>query len=795
MNILEIRVFNKLINFFESIGANIGLDAICYIIFGIFIIALISTFAMAANSYEVKLIKAIDRLNKYFLQNPSINEDNLVAFNEKMKKVPKVLRKQWQQFMLYRENDASYYMSYKNCIENPIKTSTYKQQIKTLNVSSYCLAFLGFFMVLSKTYIDGVTDVVEVLIRTLMIPLIILLINWIVSIFMTLRINAITGDLFQDFQYFQSNMDKATRTIPEYVDYEVLFTKKEIKQGIPVLFEYLEKRALIEQEELERARMKNAEHDKYNFEKLNVEASLVLERAMHEAETYLSNRNRLVEETEQINSEITNIQNDYRQATKEYQRKMQASKENLERLKLQMEQATSNIAANYIKKQQADEMSRQQNLEREFDNVTARHKKDMQNLQAEIEKREKEIDKTRVLLETAMMSEFDTYSKKVYDKVDVAVREKQDGRLKNLEKQLSSVQETSSAQKDELENIYTQYQMQTEKLTARIKELETKLAEKDYLLGEIKQAGKFSKKDKKILNITDDKLPDDFNFNNKKDKIEIDNIQADDSQEFDFNKPDEASDLKTDNDIKTDFAFDNETAKELNEDKETKLEFEDETDPFPTFEKKDKFEFSDDSKFDLSNKKTDEKFTFEEDDSLLKKAIDSKQSNDHSITDGLEGEPANEMADSKLKNLNAFKFDDDTDDDKGASVIDETLKSESDEQQKTIAPISEQTDDDNKSVNTENKKSAPMHVIDYEYLFEDAKEEPQKRPGRPKKEDGEGETKKPSGRKPGRPKKDTSEVKAKVPGKRGRPKKERDENETDVPIVKKSRGRPKKTDI
>ena len=50
------------------------------------------------------------------------------------------------------------------------------------------------------------------------------------------------------FHYFGRKMDKAVTTMPDYVDFEVLFTKKEIKRGIPVLNEYLEKRAQIKRE-------------------------------------------------------------------------------------------------------------------------------------------------------------------------------------------------------------------------------------------------------------------------------------------------------------------------------------------------------------------------------------------------------------------------------------------------------------------------------------------------------------------------------------------------------------------
>ncbi|MDD4351105.1 MAG: hypothetical protein PHP83_02865, partial [Clostridia bacterium] len=206
---------------------------------------------------------------------------------------------------------------------------------------------------------------------------------------------------------------------------EVLFTKKEIKQGIPILFEYFEKRSILEQQEMERARQRQIEHDKYKFDRSGIESALVLERSVHETEIFLANRSRLMQEIEQINAEINNIEGNFKEKNKDYQRKMQASKENIERLKAQLEQSASNIEANYIKKQQADELNRQLQLEKDFDTIVLTRKKDVNALQVEIEKREKEIDKAREALEITMESEFESYTRKVYDKVENVLKEQQ----------------------------------------------------------------------------------------------------------------------------------------------------------------------------------------------------------------------------------------------------------------------------------------------------------------------------------------------------------------------------------
>lgn len=417
---MDWNIFKSIVTFFETVGSLLTFDILFLIVVGLMVVLVAVVLIRCSAAYESKLIKSLDKLTTYLQNNPQIDESNLVEFNKKMKKVPHVLRKQWQQFMLYRNEKASFYMSFKHVVENPMRTSTYKQQITSMNIVSYIFAFLSFLLACSRIYSNTLA---EVLVNAFLLPFFILFINWIFTLFLNARYNAVTSDLFQNYQYFEISIDKAANSLPEYVDYEVLFTKKEIKQGIPILFEYLEKRSILEQQEMERARQRQIEHDKYNFDRSGIESALVLERSVHETEIFLANRSRLMQEIEQINAEINNIEGNYKEKNKEYQRKMQASKENIERLKAQLEQSASNIEANYIKKQQADELNRQLQLEKDFDIIVLTRKKDINALQAEIDKREKEIDKAREALEISMQSEFESYTRKVYDKIEGVLKD------------------------------------------------------------------------------------------------------------------------------------------------------------------------------------------------------------------------------------------------------------------------------------------------------------------------------------------------------------------------------------
>ncbi len=466
-------IYNGLGKLLATIGNNLQPSTILYIALAVSLLIIISISITTSRSYEVKLIKAIDYLNEFFVANPQIDEDNLIAFNEKMKekRIPKILRKQWQQYMLYREHKASYYMSFKQCVENPISASTYKYNVslanKTFNILLIVVLLLGFcyFSLVGEgaraiSWGDALTFVLS--------PFVVILIKYIVEIIFEARLNAVTSDLLQNYQYFEINLDKATSTMPEFVDYEVLFTKKEIKQGIPILYEYLQKRAEQEQKELERARSKEVEHDKYNFDKEDIEGSLVLERAVNETESFIAQRQKYMQLIDQLTTEQANIEYNYKQSSKDYQRKMQSSKENLENLNQQMEQASSNIEANYIKKQQSDEILRQQNLEKDFDIATAKMKNDVQNIQKQIDKYYEEIDASKKYLETAMDSEFDSYAKKVYDKLEVKVNEKEKEKYKSTSSKIKQLEEKLAQKSAELENMYSKYQAKIEELQSII---------------------------------------------------------------------------------------------------------------------------------------------------------------------------------------------------------------------------------------------------------------------------------------------------------------------------------------
>ncbi len=542
------KIFEAVDKFFSSF-ANYANYNLYFIIFSaLFLFTILCVILSTSHSYESRLIKAIDMFNNYFLDNPQITEDNLIAFNNKMKsnRVPKQLRKQWQQYVLYREEKASKYMSFENCVSIPVKNSTYTRDVQTMNILAYILAGACLLLNLYCSYEERIIDVLQ---HCLLCPILILMLNRLVTIFFNIRHNAIISDLYSNYQYFEVNIDKATETLPDYVDYEVLFDKNEIKRGIPILYAYLQKRAEEEKKELERARLRNVEHEKFNFDEAGVERSLVLERAMTEAENYIAERKKLMQDMEQINNEIYQEENQFRETTKEYQRQMQVSKETFENFKQQMDDVTSSIEANYLKKQQQQELDRQRNLERDYDTATDRHKKVLETYQAEITDVENQIKKARNVLEKSMMSEFDTYSGKVYDEALRTVEEREADKYNKVQNNIKNLEEKLKHKEEEVNGLYDENEQLKEQISTIDADYQQKIQEREQIISRVsdevnRATGKNKKSKQEKVEPQQEQPAQDDNYDyNYADNTDYDyNQQYDDAQQQDYNYDDNAQD-------------------------------------------------------------------------------------------------------------------------------------------------------------------------------------------------------------------------------------------------------------
>ncbi len=472
-------IFNFVETYFAGIGANYmkTLDILFYVFVGLELFFVIFFMIKSHFAYQFRLIRAVDKINIYLLNNSYINENNLIEFNKKMKKVPKTLRYHWQQYMLYREHAPSYYMSSNNCIDKPMRSSSVINNLKTMKALTVIFAALSLLLSAAVLgFAQGMAyQLASIIFKILIIPSLCIVFGGLYNIFQNSRQAANLSDLYQTFHIYQRLMDKAVSTIPDYVDFEVLFTKKEIAKGIPALNEYLEKRARQEQEELEKARRNAVEHEVYDFGSVDISGSLILDRAMKETEIYLSLRNRLLAEIRQVESQIETLKKSYENTQREIQRKMQTAKENINRIRMQQESSTNRIEGNYLKKQQDTEIQKLTQLEKDNTEETFRFNQELEVLSGEIDKKKAELEERRQYIETAMLAEYKTYSTKVFKNLIKVATDKE----KEERAALNQTKDAYAQQVIDLKDQVQELTQENDQLKLRVKNFDSELSEKE----------------------------------------------------------------------------------------------------------------------------------------------------------------------------------------------------------------------------------------------------------------------------------------------------------------------------
>lgn len=428
-----------------------------------FIVALVRT----NFTYEMKLLRTVTKLNRYFTREPYVNDENLIRFNKKMKKVPRTLRYTWQEFMLNRDKAPSEYMNTTTCIDQPSKASSYANTTSGVATFTIIIAMLSFLF--SVVYYENFVDETILSLATyffdfFLVPVLVAVLGFLFVIFMRARYTSVNSDLYYSFHEFERNINKACTTLPQFIDYEVLFTKKEIREGIPVLQEYLEKRALQEKIEQEEAQLSSLEYEQFDFEELGVENSLLLERALLESEKYFKVKTDLYTKQKSKETEMDTYQKGFDEVTKDYERKAQVLRETLQQLTEQINNTTIKIEANYMKKRYNEEQQRLQQLEKEYELSTNRFQKQQAELQQEIDSYKEEIARRKENMEEAMKAEGRTYAKKVYSIITADVQEQSRPYLEQMEITKSELEQSVNNLKHELQYKNTELLSLSEKL-------------------------------------------------------------------------------------------------------------------------------------------------------------------------------------------------------------------------------------------------------------------------------------------------------------------------------------------
>ncbi|MBE5738540.1 MAG: hypothetical protein E7354_02300 [Clostridiales bacterium] len=459
VNFMANTIFGSIIEVFNNLGTfagglEEGLQMILFVSLGLFVLGIAICLMLIGKTYESKLLKSVTSFNRYFKKNPYINEDNLVEVNSKFKQVPKTLRHSWHEYMLNRDRQPSEYINTVSCIDQPTRSSAYKNISNTVLFITIMIAVITFFanLVCNYALTVGVDTTQGDLIQQtmtfddgifpcLLMPLLYLFIGSFIVTVLKLMESSRYADLYFEFHEFERYLDKACSTMPSFVDYEVLFTPKEIREAIPVLQEYLEKRAALDQKEAEEAELNSNHFENFDFDPVGVESALLLDRAMLEGEKYFNFKRGLTERITSKEQEKFNFQKKFDEVTKEYDRKSQAVRENMTSLTDQLNATSVKIEANYLKKRLNEEQQKQQQLEKDYEYAQINFTKQQQEMEAEIAQLTAEIKDKKAQVEANMMSECRNYSNKVWGEINKTLTAQQEPIVREKEERAAALQE------------------------------------------------------------------------------------------------------------------------------------------------------------------------------------------------------------------------------------------------------------------------------------------------------------------------------------------------------------------
>lgn len=399
-------------DFFNQLTDALGYGGFLGIVLGVEGFFILLFIIATAFSYEARLKRSLDRCNKWLFKYKKIDMDNIKDFNKTIKKGPKRLVYYWQQFILYRDGGPSVYLSEENIIEKPLKTSSWQSNIKNLGLVTVIWSIVALILGIASQEIIWSSEALA-LAAALVMPCLTALLGVIGIILLKGRRVMNLDDIYHIYHFFTRFLSSATADLTPYIDFNLLFTNKEIENGNPQLREYYEARARKTKEEFEKAQKNDIPLQNYQFENVGVDGGLLLDRAMKESETFINKKNSVLAQIAQIESQKEALKRNYENVQMDLQRKIQASKENIEKLIEQQTTTTSRIEVRLLTNQQQKEVNKRAQLQKDYDQEEQRYLQARSELDAEVVELNKQLDVGLEEVQKAMGSEYQTFFEKV----------------------------------------------------------------------------------------------------------------------------------------------------------------------------------------------------------------------------------------------------------------------------------------------------------------------------------------------------------------------------------------------
>ncbi len=449
---------STLTTFFSQFTDALGYGGYLGLVLGVEAFIVLLFIIKSAFSYEARLKRRIDKCNRWLFRYKKIDENNIKDFNKIIKKGPKRLVYYWQQFILYRDGGPSAYLSEENVIEKPLRTSSWVSNIRNLGMLTAIWSVFAFIFGIASQHSNGITP--DSVVLALILPCLTALFG--IAVIMLLKgIRVINlDDIYHIYHLFSRFLTNATADLTPYIDFNLLFTQKEIENGNPQLREYYENRARKIREEFEEAQKKDAPLQTYQFENVGVDGSLLLNRAMNESEIYINKKNETLSKIAQIESQKEALKRNFEDVQMNLQRQIQASKENIQKLIEQQAATTNRIEAGSLKNQQQKEVNRNNQLQKDYEQEETRYLRARAELDEELDKLKNSLDEGVADVQKAMASEYQTFFEKVmksaYQVAEQKVKEEKlslTSQRDQNEEELVSVQTQIKRLKDENDTL------------------------------------------------------------------------------------------------------------------------------------------------------------------------------------------------------------------------------------------------------------------------------------------------------------------------------------------------------
>ena len=231
-------------SFFVQLTSALGFGGLMAVILAVVFFFVLLFVLKTIFSYEMRLGRSLYKLNSWLFAHKKIDQSNIKEFNELIKKAPKRIVYYWQQFILFREHEPTYYLSLDNLIEKPLKTSSWENNIKNLNLVTIIWAGVSLLFSIAYQASSGASTLTSTaLAAAVAFPVFVIIIGIVANMFMKGKKVTNLDDIYHNYHIFARFIQNACVDLPSYVDFDLLFSSKEIAKGNPQLREYYDSRA------------------------------------------------------------------------------------------------------------------------------------------------------------------------------------------------------------------------------------------------------------------------------------------------------------------------------------------------------------------------------------------------------------------------------------------------------------------------------------------------------------------------------------------------------------------------